>query len=438
MKIIVAGAGRVGFNLARTLSIGHDVTVIDKNAEALHRLQEALDILPVHGDIEDPLTYRKLIDKEADLFIAVTDLDEANIVSTLIAGDVIDVKRKFIRLRNTFFAKSSIKQKLGIDEAIFPMQLTSDTVETLLAYPRANNVKTFRYTAMKLISLRATGLAEPKRLEERGFFVVGIEREKRLLLRTEEEPIRPGDLVYLFGEEEAIRGLCEELETSVPSHIERAVVFGAGDLGVAIARRLLDNGIEVKLLDKDIQKCETADEALEGEATAISCKYGTATLFEEEGLERADLMIAATDDDEYNIVKCMEAREHAIAKVVAVNNELEYYGLMHALGIVVVRGPKIGAYHAIVENINSSGVVMERKYCGGKGSVFLRKIFPGSRLVGRRLKPPPSRLEARVVLVRDERLLPFERATEAQEGDVIAAFVEEADAPAVKAWVYGL
>jgi trk system potassium uptake protein TrkA len=115
MNIIIAGAGKVGFNLARTLSHAHNVTVIDRNAEALQRLQESLDILPVHGNIEDPQTYRKLIDHEADLFIAVTNLDEANLISTLIVDDQIQVERKIIRLRNQFFSRSSVLEKLGVD-----------------------------------------------------------------------------------------------------------------------------------------------------------------------------------------------------------------------------------------------------------------------------------------------------------------------------------
>jgi trk system potassium uptake protein TrkA len=437
LDIIIAGAGRVGFNLARTLSIGHNVTVIDRNAEALQRLQESLDILPVHGDIEDPFTYQKLIDRHADLFIAVTDLDEANIVSTLIADDAIEVGRKFIRLRNVFFAKSSIREKLGIDEAIFPMQLSSDTVETLLKYPRANNVKSFKYLDEKLISLRASTLEKPVTLEEKGFAVVGIERDKRFFVPEPPVTVEPGDLVYLFGEESEIRQVCDRYEHDVPENIERCVIFGAGDLGIAVARRMLDHGIEVKLIDKDLERCEIADEMLEGEATAISCKYGTGTLFEEEGLERADLMIAATGDDEYNIIKCLEAKEHNIRKVVAINNELEYYGLMHALGIVVVRGPKISAYHAILERIYSSGVVMERKYCGGKGTVFLRKIFPSSKLVGKKVKPLKKEQSA-LFLIEEGKMARFTEPRILNEGDVIVAFVTEATAPKVKAWIYGL
>ncbi len=439
MDIIIAGAGKVGYNLARTLSPVHNVTVIDRNAEALARLQESLDILPVNGDIEDPLTYRKLIDKEADLFIAVTDMDEANLISTLIAGDTIAVKRKFIRLRNEFFAKSSIREKLGIDEAIFPLQLTSETVEQLFAYPRANNVKSFAYTDFRLISIRVTALAEAITLEPKNYAVVGIEREKSFIIpEGGSAEIRPGDLVYLFGDESRIRALCPKLEAEAPGNIERCVVFGGGDLGIAIARKLLEHGKEVKIVEENLRQCNIADEALEGEAMTLSCKYGTAELFEEEGLSHAEMMIAATGNDEYNIIKCLEAKEHGIRKVVAVNNEMEYYNLMHSLGLVVVRGPKMSAYHTIIERIHSSRVVTERKYCGGRGTIFLRKIFPDSPLLGRKLKPYKRRGENLLYLVRAGELLPFVEAMELQEGDVLVAFAHEEDAEALENWLNGL
>ena len=439
MNIIIAGAGKVGFNLARTLSPSHNVTVIDRNAEALHRLQESLDILPVHGDIEDPLTYRKLIDKEADLFIAVTDMDEANLISTLIAGDSIDVRRKFIRLRNAFFAKSSIREKLEIDEAIFPLHLTSETIRSLFAYPRANNVKSFVYTDMKLISVRASGWEENRPLELKNVALVGIEREKEFWIpERDDEVIKPGDLLYLFGEEKRIRSLCPLLETEAPASIERCVIFGAGELGITIARKLLEEGREVKLVDRDLHQCEVADEALEGEVMTLSCIYGTASLFDEEGLSHADVVIAATEDDEYNIIKCLEAREHGVRKVVAVNNEIEYYNLMHRLGIIVVRGPKMSSYHTIIEKIHSSRIVTERKYCGGKGVILLRKVFAGSHLIEERVKPLGRVASLRLFLIREGLLRRWEESEAIEEGDLLAAFVEEEDSERVENWLNGL
>ncbi|WP_353662727.1 NAD-binding protein [Hydrogenimonas sp. SS33] len=434
MDIIIAGAGRVGFNLARTLSIGHNVTVVDRNAEALQRLQESLDILPVHGDIEDPQTYRKLIDKDADLFIAVTDLDEANLISTLIVDDFIQIKRKIIRLRNAFFAKSSIKEKLHITDAVFPLELTSDTITTLLDYPKANNIKSFKQTDFKLISLWANGIDAATEIDAPNVRLVGIERQKRFYI-PDGNRVEPGDLIYLFGDESEIRSVCRRFDHDTPPAIERCVIFGAGDLGVAIASKLLQQGKEVKLVEKDVSLCRIADEKLEGEAMTLSCKYGTGELFEEEGLGHADMMIAATGNDEYNIIKCLEAREHGIRKVVAVNNELEYYNLMHSLGIVVVRGPKMSAYNAILESIYSSQVVMERKFCGGKAVVFLRKVFPDSPLVGKKIKPLKKE-GIKLFLVREEKLLPFSEPIVAEEEDLLVGFTTETMAPKLKVWFY--
>jgi len=439
MNIIIAGAGKVGFNLARTLSLAHNITVIDRNAEALSRLQESLDILPVNGDIEDPFTYRKLIDKEADLFIAVTDIDEANIISTLIAGDTIDVKRKFIRLRNEFFAKSSIREKLGISDAIFPLRLTSKTICSLLTYPRANNVKSFAYTDFKLISVRLSGIKEPIKIATDNFAIVGIERSKEFIIpKSSDIELEPNDLIYLFGDEKNIKELCPKLETKAPESIKRCVIFGGGDLGIAIAKELLEFGIEVKIVEEDVKQCEIADEALDGKAMILNCKYGTKALFEEEGLEYADMMIASTNDDEYNIIKCLEAKEHGISKVVAVNNEMEYYKLMHSLGIVVVRGPKMSAYHTIIEKIHSSHIVTERKYCGGEGSIFLRKIFANSHLLKKRVKPYHKDREILLFLIRDNNLLVFNEPLELIEGDVLVALSKEEQSQELEDWLNGL
>jgi len=435
MEIIIAGAGKVGFNLARTLSIGHNVTVIDRNMEALNRLQETLDILPLCGDIEDPETYRRMAGRKADLFIAVTDLDEANLVSSLIVDDEVRVGRKIIRLRNEMFARSGVGDKLGLDTAVFPLKLTADTVLSLLDLPAANNVKHFAQPPLSLISVRAVSLEGPTRLEEEGQIVVGIERGKRFFVPRADEAVEPGDLVYFFGKSEPLGRLSQKLDTQAPRHIGRCVIFGAGELGVTIASRLLAEGREVKLVDKDPNRCERADERLGGRAMTFSCKYGTAELFEEEGLGEADMVVAATDNDEYNIIKCLEAREHGARKVVAVNNEMEYYNLMHALGIVVVRGPKMSAYHAILERINSGRVTVERKYCGGRGTVFVRTIHEGSKAEGKKIKPP-RRLEGRLFLARRDALTPLEGPTQLEAQDTLIGFCETESAPKMKVWFY--
>ena len=437
MNIIIAGAGNVGFYLARALSIGHNITMIDRNPDALNRLQESLDIFPVYGDIEDPATYEKLSTHEADLFIAVADTDETNLIATLIADEAIEVGRKFIRLKNRYFAKTAIREKLGVTEAVFPLKLTSETVAMLLDYPKANNVKRFVHTDFKLISVHVSATVEPTVLDEKGFVVVGIERAKRFFIPKEHPEIRAGDLIYLFGSETAIGKLCDIFETKVTPRIERCVVFGADELGVTVAQTLIERGRKVKLIERDMQLCERADEQLAGRAVTINCSYGMADIFEEESLAEADMVIAATDDDEYNIIKCLEAKEYGIERVVAVNNEPEYYSLMHALGIIVVRGPKISAYNTLVEKIDSNRVVLFRSFCGGKAAIFMRRIFAGSKWIGRLPPMPKRRTDERILLVRGGTLLDFECAGGLEEGDLITLFCSEASQENARAWING-
>lgn len=438
MDIIIAGAGKVGYNLAKTLSIGHNVTVIDKNGEALKRLQESLDILPIQGNIEDPLTYEKSMDKNIDLFIAVTNSDEANIISTIIANDTINIERKFIRLQNDFFAKSSIKEKIGIDKTVFPIQLTSKSIATLLKYPKANNVKAFKHTEFKLISVRISKDIEPQTLTYNNVALVGIERIKEFIIPQKNELLQPNDLIYLFGNDENIKTICMQLETTAPAKIEKCVIFGADHLGRSIAQVLIEHNIEVKIIENDIELCEITEEKLKGKAMVINSKYSSSDIYEDEGIIHADMIIVATNNDEFNIIKAIEAQEHGINKVVVINNDMQYYNIMHSLGLIVVRGPKVNTYHSILEDINASGIITERMYCGGKATFYMRKIFSDSKLIGKTIKALKIPDKLLLFIIRDEQLIHFNEKITIEEKDTIVAFCTTKFAHKTKAWMYGL
>ena len=438
MNIIIAGAGKVGFNLARTLSIGHNVTIIDQNSEALHRIVESLDILPLRGDVEDAKTYEGMSDKNVDLFIAVTNIDDVNLIASMVVDTVLDIKRKFVRLQKEFFDGDKIKEKLSIDKLIFPLQIASKSIASLLEYPKANNVKFFKYTQEKLISVMVSSKFLPRSLTSAKFRIVGIERKKEFFIpRSSDVEIYPGDLVYFFGYEEQIRKACTLLELDATNDIQNCVVFGGEELGVAIAKELVVAGRNVKLVEKDLELCERADEELQGKAHIINSKYNAHDIYEEENLGSADIFIAASKNDEFNIIKCLEARESGIKKVVAINNEVEYYNLMHSLGIVVVRGPKMSAYNKIMEEISSTSVVIQKSFCGAKAVIFMRKIFAKSKLISSKVKPL-SLKESLVFFLRNEQLHLFEEKLILEEGDLIVTFCTAKESTKVKQWIYGL
>ena len=441
MNIIIAGAGKVGYRLAGTLSHRHNVTVVDKNEAALQRLQESIDVFTVTGDIEDPDTYRPLRNRRFDIFIAVTDSDEANILSTLIAGDVVAAEHKIIRLKNRFFADSSIAGKLGISTAVFPFSSTANAVGTLLDFPHANTVKSFIYTDYRMISVfvHASGEAGIPlyRLGSDTCAVVGIERAKHFFIPAASETVLQGDLVYLFGHPDTLKHLSRVLNPNTPATISKVAVFGADLLGLEIAKTLMKKGLRLKIIDKDIEKCKKASELLQENATVINSRYIEHTLFEDEQIGRADMVVFTSKEDEENIIRSLEAKEHGIPRTVAINNDLERYSLMHSLGIVTVRGPKANAYYTILEKIGSSSVISERHYCGGRGSIFSRKIFPDSPLVDKTVKPPDTQ-RYRSYIVRDNIVLPWVAKLRFHSEDILFIFLDSDDSEAMKLWIYAL
>jgi len=438
MNIIIAGAGKVGFNLAKTLCIGHNVTIIDKNSEALHRIQESLDIMPVRGDVEDSKTYEGLNEKNINLFIAVTNIDNVNLICAMVADTVLNIDKKFVRLQKQFFDGEKIKSKLGIDKFIFPIKLASQTISSLLAYPKANNVKFFKYTDFKLISIKIPTKFIPRHFQSEKFRIVGIERKKKFFIPIDEKiEILPDDLVYFFGLENDIKIVCQNIEIQSSIDIQKCVVFGGNHLGIEISKELVNIGRDVKLVEKDLKLCEMADEVLEGKASIINSKYTSHDIFDDEGLSNADIFIAATNDDEFNIIKCLEAQESGIKKVVAVNNEMEYYNLMHTLGITVVRGPKMSAYNKIMEEIGSTGVVIQKSFCGAKAIVFMRKIFLGSKLINAKIKPIKVK-ESSLFFMRDNLMMILDEKLILQEDDLIIGFCTEKESTKVKQWIYEL
>ncbi|WP_457639431.1 NAD-binding protein [Persephonella sp.] len=438
MEVIIAGAGIVGYRLAQTLSEKHNVYVIDKNAEAISRLSEKLDVMPIHGDVEDPDTYSAFLNRNFDIFIAVTNSDEANILSTLIADDIINVDTKIIRLKNKYFAKSSIAEKLGITEAVFPYIETAKSISELVDFPKANNVKSLPFTNYLLVSVKAKS-SKLRFYDELCFekvCVVAFERSKQLYI-PENQLIEEGDLIYLFGSAEHIKDVCEKIDSVSPTSIKNVAVFGADLLGIEIVRELGKKDVNIKLVEEDPELCEKAVELLHDKITVINSKYSEHSLFEEENISSADMVVACSEDDEDNIIKSLEAKEFGVKKCVAINNNIHYYDLMHNLSLTAVRGPKSNAYYAILEKMGSSNVVGEKHFCGGRGVVFVRKVFRGSSLTKKEIYLD-SNSNTIAFLIRGDKITKISGKVILQEDDVIALFSHSKFEEKVRRWIYNL
>lgn len=433
MDIIIAGAGRVGFRLAKSLSEKNNVIIMDKNEDALEKLQESIDVLTIPGDVQDPQSYKPLENKTIDIFIAVTDNDEINLISSIIASEKINVKRKIIRLKKEFFARSSIAKKIGITDAVFPYNLTAKSLVSLLDYPTANNVKHFAQTTNKLMSIKVEsdiqGLSVFK-IDNEKAKIVGIDSGKRLYIPNGDEKLKKGDMIYLFGETHEIEEIAKSLNKTMPKKIKNIAIFGADILGIEIAKALIENKATVKIIEKDIQKCQRASEILQNGATIINSKYGDFRLYDDERLKNADMIVASTTNDEENIIKCIEAKEQGVQKVVAINNDIEHYNLMHSLGITVVRGPKINAFYSIIETIGSTSVVGEKLFCGGSGVCFIRELKETNKTLS------PLNINATIAyIISDSRLERFHKKQTIKDPVTVAVFCLAQKKEEVRKWI---
>ena len=193
MKILIAGAGKVGYNIAKNLMVKHDVIIVDKNEKAIKEIEENLDVLALLGNIEDQYVLQNLQSK-IDLFIGVTDVDEVNLLSSLIIDTIVNVDKKIIRLKNSFFENAHIKDRLSINEMIFPYIEAAQTFKYLIDFPHIRNVKTFKHTKALLVSALLPEDFEMEMVEDfwrkktdQRLVVTGIERDGKFFMRKNSE-----------------------------------------------------------------------------------------------------------------------------------------------------------------------------------------------------------------------------------------------------------
>jgi len=436
MNIIIAGVGKVGYALAKTLSTTHNVYVIEKNRALIDKINESIDVMPIFGDIINPKTYEALEDLKFDIFIAVTDNDEANILSTLIADDKIDVKSKIVRLKNPYFANSTISKKLGIKKAVFPFISTAKAIGYLVEYPKANNVKKIPFSSYKLISIKANDskFSKYSQIEATNCSVVGYERDKEFFFLNQDSQILHNDLIYIVGEPNELKLLCAKLNNNSAQKLKNVAILGADFLGLQIAKELIKYDLNIKIFDKNIDLCKKASEELDDSVLVINSKFVEHNIYEDENVKSADIVVATSLNDENNIIKSIEAIEYGVKKCVAINNDIAYYDLMYKLGITAIRGTKTNAYYAILESIASNNIINEKHFCGGRGVVLIRKIFKDALAINRAISLNQDS-ETLYILLRDNSLIVCQDEVILQEDDIFIIFSYTKNEESLRNWI---
>jgi trk system potassium uptake protein TrkA len=415
MNILIAGAGKVGYNLAKALSNKHNVVIIDKNEKALEMLKETLDVLTICADIRDARAYMGL-KENFDFFVAVTNNDEINLISTIVTENMLEIENTIVRLTNTSYISTNF-QKLNINRLIFPYKLSATAVAKLIEIPKANNIKEFPFNDFILISLTVKNpqIDRVSAINTDDVIAIGAQRGEEFIFLNEEDIIEEEDLLYIFGNKEKLKLIINSLDTVSPEEIQNVLIYGANPLGIEIAKILSAMDVNVKILEKDEDEAEKAAEILGEDVMIINSSYEDEEMVLNEGLQHSDIAITASLKDESNIIKSLQAKKLGIKKIITINNNLNYYSLMHSLKLSTIRGPKIAAYYEILEEIDSRLLIYERFFLGAKGKIFIKQIFNEKEVA-------PPKENTKTIIIRDNKIIELKEKTKLEPNDIVMEF----------------
>lgn len=362
MNICIAGGGRVGFHLARLLSIeNHDVTVIETNPQRIEQVDFALDVRTVAGSASSVLLLKEAGVEQAEVFVAVCGSDEVNLISAATAKG-LGAKQVVARVDNPAYIESNILYEtvLGIDYLLSPEALSALDIGRYIENPGMAATETFARGEVQLQQVRVTKSPTTggKRLCDvnmpPGVLLGVISRKGATLIPHGDSIVEPGDLVTLIGRHEHIESVKALFHGREP-RMDRVVIMGGDSIGLHLAQMLEKDKYTVKVFDWNPEKCRNLAKQLE-RATVV-CRNGTSRAeLEEEHIEDADMFVATTDDDERNIMAGVLAKEIGATRAIAVVHEPDFGSLVGKLGIDHVVTPRASLANRVLKLVHQDSV----------------------------------------------------------------------------------
>lgn len=366
MKVIVAGAGEVGFHIAERLSKeGHSVTVIDSDREKGQLLQGKLNASVVHGSGASAEVLEQAGVDDADLFIAVTHQDEVNLVSCLLAHER-GTRRIIARIKNLEYTTAEWTdhaRKMGIDLLISPQKAVAEEIHRIVSYTAANEAAEFadgRVVFLGYLIGRDSplkGITLKRLAGVRGIYrmvVTGIARRHETIIPRGEDTIQEGDIVYFVCKKSDVPAIDYLFEfEKQPS--KTVFILGGERIGEALARKLAALGIRVKLIEPDPRLCERLAEDIEN-VVVLNTEGVDVDTLKHEGIEGCDTYVATTSDEQTNILCSLLAKSYGAKRAIAMVDRHEFVALAPSLGVDACVSPRLVTASAILKYVRPSGV----------------------------------------------------------------------------------
>ena len=361
MKIVIIGDGKVGYKLARQLSVeNYDVVMIDSNEKKLKYAVDRLDIACVIGDAADAEVQKQADVPHADLVIACTSEDECNMLSCLIARR-LGARHTIARVRNPIYFKQIglLKEDLHLSMAVNPELIVADEISRLLLFPDASKIETFARGRVELIEypiqkesrLIGMSLADMYSKFQIKLLVCAVEHGGDVLIPDGDYEIREGDRLHIAVSHSEM----ERFFRMFGKHkgkIKKVIICGGGRVAYYLAVQLCKLGMQIKIIERDVNRCEELCELLP-KATIINGDATDHDLLIEEGIEEADAFVGLTGMDEENIITALFAKNQGASKIIAKINEDRRASMVEDFGIDSIVSAKTATADAILSYVRA-------------------------------------------------------------------------------------
>ena len=397
MKIVIVGAGEVGFHIASRLAFEKkDVVVIDKSPEALRRVSESLDVQAVQGCGSNPKILEEVGVKAADLLLAVTDSDETNLIACLFAGILSPATIRLARIRGEeylLYEDALREPPYGIDVLINPEAEAVKTVVRLLQVPGAVDVGEFAEGRIKVIGVRLDGSCPVngtklvdlrKKTGEQKILVVAIKREDRLIIPSGDDQLQEGDMIYFVSEEKELKAALKIFGKSA-ERFNRVLLVGGGNLGFKLAKALEGLSIHTKLIEKDPDRCRELAEHLD-KVIVLHGDGSEQGILEEENVRDMDVVATLTGDEETNILTSLLAQRLGAQKTVTRISKFSYFPLVSAIGLDHIVSSRLAAINTILQHVRRGKVLSAMALKGEEAEVLEAVALETSDVVGKPLR----------------------------------------------------
>jgi len=448
MKVVICGAGQVGWQIARHLSgERNDVTVVDSNPDLVQRATDTLDVQGITGFASYPDVLDRAGARDADMIIAATFSDEVNMVTCQVAHSVFSVPRKIARLRaqsylTAIYSDLYRRDHMPIDVVISPEREVAEAALRRLRVPAAFDTETFLDGQVELLGI---GLDEncpvintPLRQLSELFstlraMVTGVRRDGRLITPAPGDQLFAGDQIYLFTHVDDVDRTLEIFgRKNTKQH--RVVIVGGGNVGLAVAQHLesRENRIRAKVIEKSRPCAEAAADALE-RTIVLNGDGLDAEILAEAGIERTDAILAVTDDDKTNLLAGVRAKAAGCPMAVCLVNDPSLGALMGPLGVDAFINPRTTTVSSILKHIRHGRVRAIYSIGDAEAEVIEAQILSTSPISGQAIRDVdfPEGVLVGALMKGGKPVRPT-GATRIEEGDVIVLFALSAQVPEIE------